>query len=84
VCTTSGLAFGKPRRSGHFRRKKKRVSTQEKSDFPSVQRKQKRDLTCFYILILEIRKQNEFSSARRLLSRRSKCVPQIVSATEIG
>jgi len=32
LCTTSGLEFGEPRRSGDFR-KKKRVSTHKKLDF---------------------------------------------------
>ena len=41
VCTTSGLAFGEPRRSGDFR-KKKRVSTQKISEFDIVQRFSKR------------------------------------------
>jgi len=94
VCTTSGLAFGKPRRSGDFRKKTcfdagkigiwhcaAVLQTQVLKLCTDL------DLSLLYILILgtysKFARKINFS-ARRLLSRRSKRVPQIASATEIG
>ena len=57
LCTTSGLALEEPKRNGRFR-KKKHVSTQEKSDFAMTlgSKVQKLctdiDLSLLYILIL--------------------------------
>jgi len=75
LCTTSVLAFGEPQGSGTIQ-KKKRVSTQDKSDFAIAQRFSKRkyrstdlDLGLFYISILgtysKFSRKKQFPSARR-------------------
>jgi len=85
-CTTSVLACGERMRDGKirggnvFRRRKNRILPLRFGSTSASTLPLQFDIRN----MLQIRTQNKCSSARRLLSRRSKRVPQIASAPEIG